>query len=262
MWTRHSGPFRLDDILFSCLGQYRWEVKFGIRFSLMEYPMFLELSVSRFWSAAGKATLQGGDRFWAYENLYPNLCSIQPSIGGNTYHKGNQSCFSFFVLFVLACLVVNNVVESDRRMICSVKESLILFRCNIGIVLLWFSLCLALLVRDAGRHLSVFLFSFFFFFFWRWKTFTAEECPHPPLKHQALRRLDAAGTVICSFKERTSQCWITLISLHWMLYRRNCNTLLSSSLQRCYINGVCFAFQLATLWKRRSVFVLGNINSH
>ncbi len=38
-----------------------------------------------------------------------------------------------------------------------------------------------------------------------------------------------------------------------MLYRRNCNTLLSSSLQRCYINGVCFAFQLAALWKRRSV---------
>lgn len=47
-----------------------------------------------------------------------------------------------------------------------------------------------------------------------------------------------------------------------MLYRRNCNTLLSSSLQRCYINGVCFAFQLAALWKRRSVFVLGNINLH
>lgn len=38
-----------------------------------------------------------------------------------------------------------------------------------------------------------------------------------------------------------------------MLYRRNCNTLLSSSLRRCYINGVCFAFQLAALWKRRSV---------
>lgn len=38
-----------------------------------------------------------------------------------------------------------------------------------------------------------------------------------------------------------------------MLYRRNCNTLLSSSLQRCYINGVCFAFQLAALWKIRSV---------
>lgn len=38
-----------------------------------------------------------------------------------------------------------------------------------------------------------------------------------------------------------------------MLYRRNCNTLLSSSLQRCYINGVCFAFQLAALWKRCSV---------
>lgn len=38
-----------------------------------------------------------------------------------------------------------------------------------------------------------------------------------------------------------------------MLYRRNCNTLLSSSLQRCYINGVCFAFQLAALWKRSSV---------
>lgn len=41
-----------------------------------------------------------------------------------------------------------------------------------------------------------------------------------------------------------------------MLYRRNCNTLLSSSLQRCYINGVCFAFQLAALWKRRSVICL------
>lgn len=38
-----------------------------------------------------------------------------------------------------------------------------------------------------------------------------------------------------------------------MLYRRNCNSPLSSSLQRCYINGVCFAFQLAALWKRHSV---------
>ncbi len=47
-----------------------------------------------------------------------------------------------------------------------------------------------------------------------------------------------------------------------MLYRRNCNTLLSSSLQRCYINGVCFAFQLAALWKDALLFVLGNINSH
>lgn len=52
-----------------------------------------------------------------------------------------------------------------------------------------------------------------------------------------------------------------LISLHWMSYRCNC-TLLSSSLQRCYINAVCFAFQSAALWKRRSVFVLGNVNSH
>lgn len=32
-----------------------------------------------------------------------------------------------------------------------------------------------------------------------------------------------------------------------MLYRRNCNTLLSSSLRRCYINAVCFAFQWAAL---------------
>ncbi len=52
---------------------------------------------------------------------------------------------------------------------------------------------------------------------------------------------------------KTQQCWITLVRFCWMLYRRNCNTLLSSSLQRCYINGVCFAFQLAALWKRRSV---------
>lgn len=37
----------------------------------------------------------------------------------------------------------------------------------------------------------------------------------------------------------------------------NCNTLLSSSLQRCYINGVCFAFQLAAPWKRRSLVSLG-----
>lgn len=47
-----------------------------------------------------------------------------------------------------------------------------------------------------------------------------------------------------------------------MLYRRNCNTLLSSSLQRCYINGVCFAFQLAALWKRRSVFLSLGTSTH
>lgn len=35
-----------------------------------------------------------------------------------------------------------------------------------------------------------------------------------------------------------------------MLYRCNCNTLLSSSLQNCYINGVCFDFQLAAQWKK------------
>lgn len=69
-------------------------------------------------------------------------------------------------------------------------------------------------------------------------------------------------TVICSVRKQLHIAEL-LVCFCWMLYRRNCNTLLSSSLQRCYINGVCFAFQLAALWKRRSViFVLGNINSH
>lgn len=57
-------------------------------------------------------------------------------------------------------------MESVRRMICSVKEYLLLSQCNIGYALPWFSLCLALLVRDEGRHLGVFLsfISFFFLF--------------------------------------------------------------------------------------------------
>lgn len=46
-------------------------------------------------------------------------------------------------------------------MICSVKEYLLLSQCNIANALPRFSLCLALLVRDEGRHLGVFL-SFFF----------------------------------------------------------------------------------------------------
>lgn len=45
------------------------------------------------------------------------------------------------------------------RMICSVKEFLLLSQCNIGNALPWFSLSLALLVRDEGRHLGVFLVS-------------------------------------------------------------------------------------------------------
>lgn len=43
-----------------------------------------------------------------------------------------------------------------------------------------------------------------------------------------------------------------ILSFCWMLYRRNCNPLLSSSLQRCYVKGVCFAFQLAALWVIKS----------
>lgn len=47
-----------------------------------------------------------------------------------------------------------------------------------------------------------------------------------------------------------------------MSYRRNCNTLLSSSLQRCYKSGLCFAFQPAALWKDvLSLFVSENFNS-
>lgn len=47
-----------------------------------------------------------------------------------------------------------------------------------------------------------------------------------------------------------------------MLYRRNCNTLLSSSLQRCYINGVCFAFQLAALWKKMLCYLSLGTSTH
>lgn len=67
------------------------------------------------------------------------------------------------------------------RMICSVKEFLLLSQCNIGSAFLWFSICLALLVRDEGRHHGVFLVS-------KLETFTAEECPHPPLKRQDSRK--------------------------------------------------------------------------
>lgn len=49
-------------------------------------------------------------------------------------------------------------------MICSVKEYLLLSQCNIGNALPWFSLCLALLVRDEGRHLGVFFFFLCFVF--------------------------------------------------------------------------------------------------
>lgn len=75
------------------------------------------------------------------------------------------------------------------RMICSVKEFLFLSQCNIGNAFPQFSLCLALLVRDKGRHRGgfFFLFCFVFLVFFlvsSWKTFTAEECPHPPLKRQ------------------------------------------------------------------------------
>lgn len=145
-------------------------------------------------------------------------------------------------------------MESVRRMICSVKEYLLLSQCNIGNALPWFSLCPALLVRDEGRHLGFILFFLFLFLNFlklenlhsrRMSTSTPEA---PKDSRQAPDR--AAGTVICSLN---SQCGISLVRFCWMLYRRNCNTLLSSSLQRCYINGVCFAFQLAALWKRRSV---------
>lgn len=45
-----------------------------------------------------------------------------------------------------------------------------------------------------------------------------------------------------------------------MSYRRNCNHV-ASSLRRCCISGVCFAFQLAALWKRHlCVFVLGKFH--
>lgn len=42
-----------------------------------------------------------------------------------------------------------------------------------------------------------------------------------------------------------------------MSYRRNCNHV-ASSLRRCYVSAVCFAFQLAALWRRHlCVFVGG-----
>lgn len=92
-----------------------------------------------------------------------------------------------------------------------------------------------------------------FFLFRRWKTFTAEECPHPSLKRQDSRKApDRSRDCYLFLSDTPSQCWTTLVPFCWMLYRRNCNPLLSSSLQRCYINGVCFAFQLAALWKRHS----------
>lgn len=50
------------------------------------------------------------------------------------------------------------------RMICSVKEFLFLSQCNIGNAFPQFSLCLALLVRDEGRHRGGFFFCFVLLF--------------------------------------------------------------------------------------------------
>lgn len=140
-------------------------------------------------------------------------------------------------------------------MICSVKEYLLLSQCNIGNALPWFSLCLALLVRDEGRHLGVFFSSLFCFcFFEAGKPSQPKNVHiHPWSAGPALRRLSTAGTVICSFRTQLHDAELLSFVSVECCTDRNCNTLLSSSLQRCYINGVCFAFQLAALWKRRSV---------
>lgn len=76
---------------------------------------------------------------------------------------------------------------------------------------------------------------------------------HPWSAGPAPRRLSTAGTVICSFRTQLHDAELLSFVSVECCTDRNCNTLLSSSLQRCYINGVCFAFQLAALWKRRSV---------
>lgn len=57
---------------------------------------------------------------------------------------------------------MNNVIESVRRMICSVKENVHLSQCYIGNVLIGFLSC-----SPGERHLDVFflLFMIDFFFF-------------------------------------------------------------------------------------------------
>lgn len=136
------------------------------------------------WNRKSKTTHKGSEGFWVSAARNKKNIYI-PFLLGDTYHKGNLSCFSFLFVFILTCLNVNNVMEAVRRMICSVKDNLLLSQCNIG---KRFPSVLSLFSSpgESWREASwCYSFLFFFSFFFRsWNTFTAEECPHPPLKRR------------------------------------------------------------------------------
>lgn len=100
-----------------------------------------------------------------------------------------------------------------------------------------------LLAREGGSH----LWCFYFYL-------KLENSP----TNVHLRPLNAAGTTPLSLQRTNSTMLNLTLVFCWMLYRRNCNALLSSSLRGCYISDVCFALQLAALWGKTFPIVLGN----
>lgn len=152
-------------------------------------------------------------------------------------------------------------MESVRRMICSVKDNLLLSQCNIGNTLPRFSLSCS--PGERWREAS-WCFSFFFLFL-----FVAGKPSQPKNVHihpwsvrPALRRLDAAGTVICSFRKQLHNaelllfvsvecCTDVTVILYYLAHCRDVIWMvcaLHSNWQLC--------------GKDTLLFVLGNINSH